>query len=55
MPSYSVAFKEEVIRKVLPTDRTDSIITISENIRVPIRTIRRWVKRHREVVLANTK
>ncbi len=55
MPSYSVAFKEEVIRKVLSTDRTDSIITISENIRVPIRTIRRWVKRHREVALANTK
>jgi transposase-like protein len=54
MPAYTVVFKEDIIRKILSTDKTDSIITISENTGVSTRTIRRWVKRHREVVLANT-
>ena len=34
MPSYTAAFRDEVIRKVLSTDRTDSIVTISENINI---------------------
>jgi len=52
---YTVAFREEIIRKVLSTDRTDSIISISNNINVPTRTIRRWITKRRNAVLANTK
>jgi|GEM_PF-4151704 len=54
MPSYTVLFKEEIIRKVLSTNRTDSVRTISKNNGVTTRTIRRWIKRYREVILANT-
>jgi hypothetical protein len=55
MPSYTAAFREEVIRKVLSADRVDSIESISNNIRVPTRTIRRWVVRYREIFQINTK
>ena len=54
MPSYTAAFREEVIRKILSTDRTDSVAAISDNIKVPTRTIRRWIKKHRAAVLAST-
>lgn len=39
MPSHTVAFKEEIIRKVLSTDRIETILTISENVGVSIRSI----------------
>lgn len=54
MPSYTEAFKEEVILKVLSTDRVDNLWKIAENVGVHQRTIRRWVTRHRVIVSANT-
>lgn len=54
MPSYTEAFKEEVILKALSTDRVDSLWKIAENVGVNQRTIRRWVERHRKIALVNT-
>lgn len=42
--SYSNDFKEEIIRKVLSSDRIDSIKLIAKKANIPVRTIRRWVK-----------
>lgn len=52
--SYSVAFREEIIRKVLSSDRTDSILKIADNVGLPTRTIRRWVNRYSQAIKANT-
>lgn len=54
MASYTVAFREEIIGKVLSTNRTDSIMAISRNTGVTTRSIRRWVKNHSKTILVNT-
>lgn len=54
MASYTVAFREEIICKVLSAHRTDSIIVISRNAGVTTRTIRRWVKKHNKTISINT-
>ncbi len=46
MASYTVIFREEIIKKVLSSDREDSIRSISEKSGVTTRTIHRWVTRH---------
>lgn len=51
--AYTVGFREEIIHKVLSADRIDSIFSISKNNGVTTRTIRRWVKRYRQMVGAN--
>jgi transposase-like protein len=45
--SYSNDFKEEIIRKVLSSDRIDSIKSIAKESNIPVRTIRRWVNSSR--------
>lgn len=54
MPSYTVAFREEIICKVLSANRTDSIMTISKNNGVTTKTIRNWLKKHSKAIVANT-
>lgn len=51
--AYTVGFREEIIHKVLSADRIESIFSISKNNCVTTRTIRRWVKRYRQMVGAN--
>jgi transposase-like protein len=46
MPSYTVGFREEIIQKVLSSERTDSVESISEKAGLPSRTVRRWVARY---------
>src|SRR3954470_24633261 len=51
--AYTTEFREEIIRKVLSVNRTDSILTISNNNGVTTRTIRRWIKKHHKAIVAN--
>jgi transposase len=48
--AYNVSFRDEVVRKVLSSDRTDTILSISQQINVPTRTIRRWVVKYQNNV-----
>jgi transposase len=51
--AYTIEFREEIIRKVLSVNRTDSILSIANNNGVRTRTIRRWVKKHNKALGEN--
>ena len=51
--TYPIAFKEEIIRKVLSSERSETIFSIAKNANITERTIRRWVKIHREQLPIN--
>lgn len=48
MTSYTVKFREDMVCKVLSADRVDSMLTISKNHGVSLRSLKRWVKSYRE-------
>jgi transposase len=49
----SAALKEEIIRKVLSSDRIDSMMAIATNANITVRTIRRWIKIYKEQLPIN--
>lgn len=51
--TYPVAFKDEIVKKVLSTERKDSILTISKQACITTRTIRRWVRMYQEQLPLN--
>ena len=51
--TYPISLKEEIIRKVLSSDRTESMDTIADNANITVRTVRRWVKIYKEQLPIN--
>lgn len=54
MASYTVAFKEQAVQKVLSGSPQTTISSVANDIGISYQTLRQWVERYHQVVLANS-